>query len=197
MRQRNERRFKCRLVTCRRVHVAKLCVRRHQTSARANGDERAVPAVFPWIQSVEPFPILLPPRVVPPVDVSGRERLLAGKPWAAVQRSVRSDRVCVLHVHVAGTVVHPVGRGEPVPPGFLAKERHLLVEETARVTRRSPTRSGRRHAGAVEGLPLVPTGMRGRTPFGAGASVRMIGLKFTLTSLSANSCALRNSRSAG
>jgi hypothetical protein len=47
------------------------------------------------------------------------------------------------------------------------------------------------------GLLEEPTGVSGMKPLGFGASARIIGLKLTLTSWSANSCSWRNWSSAG
>ena len=133
-----------------------------------------------------------------PVDM----RQLAGEAGAGVERAVGTDRVRVRHVHVARAVVHAVGRGEAVP---LASPR----AGTSSCRRGSCTMSqadaaagaDRRHAGAARAAcRRAPTGVSGmhalRRPT-RRSSVRTIGLKLTLTSLSANSCACRKSSSAG
>ena len=136
MRQRNDRRFETPLVTCRHVHVAKLCVRRRQASPGTHRDERAVAALLPGTEPIELLARALAQRIAAVVDVPVDMRLLAGEPGARVERSVGPDRVRVLHVHVARAVVDAVGRGEAVPLGFLAQERHLVVERIARVAGR-------------------------------------------------------------
>ena len=93
MRQRNERRFETRLVTCRRVHVTKLRVRCHRTSPGAHGDEGAVATVLPRTDLLEPLARSVVPRLLPPVDVARRLRQLARETRTRVERSVGSDRV--------------------------------------------------------------------------------------------------------
>ncbi len=53
MRQCDDRRFETPLVTCRRVHVAKLGMRRGDASTGAHRDERAVVALLPRRERVE------------------------------------------------------------------------------------------------------------------------------------------------
>ena len=200
MRQRDERRFEAALVTCRHVHVAKLCVRCDQASPGTDGDEGAVAAFLPGMQ---PFELSRAPirasascrSSMWPVDSA----FLAGEPGARVERAVGADRVRVLHVHVARAVVHAVGRREAVPLGLLAQERHLVVEEVAGVARRAPPPAP---ADVMHVPPsgfaraVAPTGVSGSMPLPAaartlGSGLRTIGLKLTLTSLSAKSCSLQ------
>ena len=132
-----------------------------------------------------------------PVDM----RQLAGEAGARVERAVRSDRVRVLHVHVARARC----------------ARRRASESRDASSRRAETSSCRRGSCTCRrsepppaptdvmqvpfsGLPFrrLPTGVSGMMPFGRGtAASRTIGLKFTFTSLSANSCCRRNSSSAG
>src|SRR5439155_15865559 len=93
MRQRNERRFERRLVTCRRVHVTKLRVRRHRTSPCTHGDEGTVATVLPRTDLLEPLARRLVPRLLPLVDMARRLRKLARETRTRVERSVGPDRV--------------------------------------------------------------------------------------------------------
>ena len=74
------------------------------------------------------------------------------KPGQGVERAVGTDRVRVLHVHVARAVVDAVVRREAVARGLLAQERHLVVEEIAVVAPRAGAGADRGHAGAVQRL---------------------------------------------
>ena len=75
---------------------------------------------------------------------------LPGESGARVQRAVRPDRVRVLHVHVARTVVHAVVGRESEPLRVIAKLRHLVVQDAARIARLAGAGTDRRHAGAVQ-----------------------------------------------
>ena len=106
-------------------------------------------------------------------------------------------------MNLAGTHVHAVERVEAGVARLLAQERHLLVDEVARVARARRRASG---AGArrevmhvpASGLLFAPTTVSGMTPFGtSGSGDLMIGLKLILTIRSANSCSFRNCSSAG
>ena len=167
-----------------------------------HGDEGAIPAFVPGAEPVELCARGLAPRVAPVVDVAGRHRLLAGEARARVERAVRPDGVRVLHVDVARTVVHAVGRRESVasasrrggtsscrrgngtsrtstPPPAPAEVMHVPPSGLRAV---GTDRSQRQHALLERDRR---TGSRRRSPF------RTIGLKFTLTSLSAKSCCLQ------
>ena len=144
---------------------------------------------------------LLAPRVAAVVDMAGRERLLAGEARAGVERSVGADRVRVRHVHVARAVVHAVGRREAVPLRLLAQERIWSSSERQRVARRRrrrrrPTSCTCRRAACRRRADRHQRehALRRRHAARRRGST---GLKLTLTSLSAKSCALRKSSSAG
>src|SRR5439155_12685660 len=137
MRQRNECRFETALVTCRHVHVAKLRMGGRDAPAGADRNECTVAARLPWSEPVEFLARAVPPRVMAVADVPGRERQLTGEAGARIERAVRPDRVRMLLVYVARTVVHAVVRRKPQAPGFLAQERHLVVEDVARIAGRA------------------------------------------------------------
>src|SRR6516162_5246178 len=84
--QRDERRFKTGLVTRRRIHVTKLRVRRHDTAAGADGNERAVAALIPWSQLLEPSTVALPPGLDAAINVAYGLCTLPGEARAPVQR---------------------------------------------------------------------------------------------------------------
>src|SRR5262245_54150693 len=131
MRQRIEGRIEASLVTRRHIHVAKLRIRVRDAAARAYGDVRAVAALFPGREPEEPLARRFARRVAPAVDVAGRGRELTCEARARIQGAVGPDRVRVLHVHMAGAVVHAVVRPEAMPLGLFAQERHLVVEQVA------------------------------------------------------------------
>src|SRR5262249_58844009 len=61
VRQRDDGRIETVLVTCRRVHVAKLTVRRRDAPSGTDRDVRAVAAFLPWRQPEKPLARALPP----------------------------------------------------------------------------------------------------------------------------------------
>ena len=134
------------------------------------------------------------------VDVPGRQRQLAGEARAGVERAVGADRVRVLSCARGRGRCARRRRREAVP---LASPRGGTTSCRRGTTQLSqvepPPAPGRRHARAAERLaarrrPASAASM----PFGVGGlASRTTGLKLTFTSLSANSCALRNSSSAG
>ena len=159
------------------------------------------PHSFHGLQPIEPFARAFRATAsrrssMCPVDSAGSPV----NPGHGVERSVRADRVRVLLVDLARAHVHAVDRREAAALGLLAQERHLLVEEVAGVAgrcrrRRPPTSCTCRSSG----LPFAADrGQRDACPSAVGAfRSRMIGLKLTLTSLSAKSCSRRKSSSAG
>ena len=129
------------------------------------------------------------PLFAPVVDVSSRLRLVACKPRAGIQRPIRPDRVRMLHVHVTGAAVYPVRRREAAQLCFVSQERHL-VGQIARATGRTGALAGGGHAAAAQRLAvLVDRQSAAGCPWASAAAAisRTTGLKFTPTSLSANS----------
>src|SRR5436190_23437658 len=101
MRQRDNRRFKTALVTCRRIHVAKCRVRGCDTSPCASGNEGTVPARISGTEPVELCSNLFTPRIPTVVDMTRRHTLLSSEPRARIERTVRADGVGMVDVHVA------------------------------------------------------------------------------------------------
>src|SRR5262249_22803915 len=153
MRQRNDCRLKARLVTRRHVHVTKLGVRRHETAPSTHGYERAVSALLPRVQPIEPLSGAFAPRFAAVVDVSRGQRLVAGEPRAGVERSVGADGVSVLHVHVARSARHAARRREAALLRLAAQEAELVVERAARIAAAAFAR--RRHARTAQRLALT------------------------------------------
>ena len=185
-------------------------MRCHHASPGTDRDERAVSALLPGTEPIELSRAPTRARLAPVVDVPRRERFLAREPRARVERAVRSNRVRVRHVDVARTVVHAVGRRESVRLRLVAQERHLVVERSCRSRRSTPPPAPadvmqvpferlERRAVASDRDQRQDASWRARSVIDAAPtpSLRTIGLKLTLTSLSANSCSLRNSSSAG
>ena len=92
--QRDERRFKASLVTCRQVHVAKLRERGRQAPARTNGDEGTISALHPGVESIELLSCLLAQRVASIIDVPRGLSQVTGESRAGVKRSVRNRTRC-------------------------------------------------------------------------------------------------------
>ena len=87
-----------------------------------------------------------------PVDVADRLQRLAGEAGAGEERSIRANRVRVRMVDLARTHVHAVAGREPALLRLVPQERHLLVDEVARVADAVDARARRRHARAVQRL---------------------------------------------
>ena len=131
-----------------------------------------------------------------PVDM----RLLAGESGARVERAVGADGVRVLSC-ARGTGRCARRRASGKPWRLVSSRRNAILSssEIAGVAGRCRRPRRPTSCSAVERLARSrSTGISGRMPFGCWlASARTIGLKLTFTSLSANSCSLRNSSSAG
>src|SRR5688500_9088571 len=134
-------------------------MRGNGTSAAADGNEPAVPAfVLPRHEAIEARGRRAVQRVLVAVDASDRFVRVTREAGARVQVAVRAERVGVLAVNFERPLVHAVGRGEAALARLVAQERHLLVDEMARVAyARALWRAGAqaRHARAVQRLRVA------------------------------------------
>src|SRR5438552_1967725 len=113
MRQRNDSRFETGLVTCRQIHVAKLCMGGHQATPGTHRNKRAVLALVPRVKLVEPLARALAPRVETAVDMPRCQPFFAREPRAGIQRAVRPNRLSIGAVDVARAVMDAVRGLEP------------------------------------------------------------------------------------
>src|SRR5262249_39084728 len=151
-----------------RVHVAELVVRGDRAAAGADRNERAVVALLPRGETLE-VAQRRGAQVVPPVvDVARGLERFAGEAGTREERSVGTDRVGVRAVYLARPHVNAIGGGEPALLRLLAKKRHLLVHEVARVADAADAGAGRRHARAVQGLAVGADGGQRDQPLGEG-----------------------------
>src|SRR5262245_6971419 len=104
------------------------------TSSTAHGNERTVAALlFLGTEALEPVGGGLPQGLLPSVNVTCRFGFRSGEARTRVQRPIGADRVRVTTVYLAGPHVNPIRRREAPFPGFAPEERHLLVDEVARI----------------------------------------------------------------
>jgi len=116
------------------MHVAKLRVRRHRTPSSTHGNEGAIAAFFfVRTQALKALCRRTPPFVVRSLDMTGGLCIVASEARAGVQRSLRPDGVRMTAMNLAGSHVDPVERVEAGLARLFAEERHLLVDEMARI----------------------------------------------------------------
>ena len=195
MRQRDDRRFKCGLVTCRRVHVAKLSKRCGEAASRARRKEGAVSACLPGIERVELLLVALAPRIRAAVDVPVD---IAFSPMNRAAVRVPSDQSCGRWRDVRGGAARGARwSGSPRRQVSSRRNASSLVKRTA--SRVDPPPPPWTSCTTAQWRVLVDREKR-QQPFKGRGGRRLVAedrQEIDRTSLSANSCSFGNQQREG
>ena len=146
-------------------------------------------------EMLEPLRGRHPPAFLAAIDVAGREHGITREPGARVGRAIRAHRVGVAFVESRTAPCGRRPRSGSRASWFLRADATAARPRTEQVSQmlEPPEPAAVMHV-PFSGLSV--TTVSGITPFGTCFS-RTTGLKATFTSLSAKSCSLRKSSSAG